>query len=226
MEVKGLSDLDFLHSLSLFAGLPREELLRVAAIARLRRYPKGTVLFDEGDPGDTIYFIKEGRIRMSRLAANGQQQVLRVWGPGAAIGLVVLADRNGYPAAAQVVEDALLYAFRVEEILALMPELPALAANALCLVGQRLRLAQDTAHDLAVQSTHGRLASLLLKAAEEQGSQRVILGLTHQEIAGMIGTSRETVTRALADMRKAQAITIDGDAITILDGERLRGWMA
>lgn len=226
MEVKGLSDLDFLHTLSLFAGLPREELDRVAAIARLRRYPKGTVLFDEGDPGDTIYYIKEGRVRMSRLAASGQQQVLRVWGPGAAIGLVVLADRNGYPAAAQVVEDALLYAFRVEEILALMPENPALGANALCLVGQRLRLAQDTAHDLAVQSTHGRLASLLLKTAEEQGSQRVILGLTHQEIAGMIGTSRETVTRALADLRKAKAIAMDGEAIIILDADRLRGWMA
>lgn len=224
-EVSHLSDLEFLRTLALFEGLPHEDMARVAALARERRYRKGTILFNEGDPGEAIYFIKEGRVRVTRLSASGQEQVLRVWGPGSAIGLVVLADKADYPATAQVTEDAILYAFRVDDLLALMPESQPLAANAFRLVGQRLRLARDTAHDLAVHSTHGRLASLLLKTAEEQGSQTITLGLTHQDIAGMIGTSRETVTRVLADFRRTRCIVAEGESLRILDEKRLREWM-
>jgi len=223
--VRNLSDLAFLRTLSLFEGLPDEEMARVAALARERRYRKGTILFNEGDAGESIFFIKEGRVRVTRLSASGQEQVLRVWGPGSAIGLVVLADKANYPATAQVTDDAILYAFRVDDLIALIPESHALAANAFRLVGQRLRLARDTAHDLAVHNTHGRLASLLLKTAGEQGSERFTLGLTHQEIAGMIGTSRETVTRVLADFRRTKCIAVDGEQMVILNEERLREWM-
>jgi CRP/FNR family cyclic AMP-dependent transcriptional regulator len=220
-----LTDRQFLRALALFDGLTDEELARVASIARERRYRKGTILFNEGDPGDAIYFVREGRVRVTRLSAGGQEQVLKVWGPGSAIGLVVLADKSGYPATAQVTEDAVLYAFRVDDLLTLMDESRTLAANAFRLVGQRLRLARDTAHDLAVRSTHGRLASLLFKTAEDQGSNRITLGLTHQEIAGMIGASRETVTRALADFRRTGCIAVEGESIVILDEKRLRDWM-
>lgn len=220
-----LSDLQFLSSLPLFEGVAGEELAMVGAIARERRYRKGTIVFNEGDPGDSIYFIKEGKIRVTRLAAGGQEQVLRVWGPGSAVGLVVLADKAPYPASAQVVEDAILYAIRVDDLVALIPESHALAANAFKLVGQRLRLARDTAHDLAVHGTHGRLASLLLKTAEERGSDRFPLGLTHQDIAGMIGTSRETVTRVLADFRRTGCIKVEGEEFIIVSERKLREWM-
>jgi len=220
-----VSNLDFLRSLSLFSGVSDEELARIAAIARERHYRKGAILFNEGDPGEVVYFIKHGRVRVSRLAANGQEQVLRVWGPGDEVGLVVLADKAPYPATAQVTEDSVLIVFRVDELLALMPESRTLAANAFCLVGRRLRLARDTAHDLAVHSTHGRLANLLLRMRDEQGSDTITLGLTHQEIAGMIGTSRETVTRALADFRRTRCIAVQGETVTILDEPRLREWM-
>ncbi|HYG57198.1 MAG TPA: Crp/Fnr family transcriptional regulator [Symbiobacteriaceae bacterium] len=220
-----LSDLLFLSSLPLFEGLPGEELAMVGAVARERRYRKGTIVFNEGDPGEAIYFIKEGKVRVTRLAAGGQEQVLRVWGPGSAVGLVVLADKAPYPATGQVVEDAILYALRVDDLVALIPESHTLAANAFKLVGQRLRLARDTAHDLAVHSTHGRLASLLLKTAEEQGRARFHLGLTHQDIAGMIGTSRETVTRVLADFRRTGCIKVEGEEFVIANERKLREWM-
>lgn len=220
-----MTDLAFIRSLPLFEGLSEEELTRIAAIARERRCRKGTVLFNEGDPRESIYYIKEGRVRVTRLSANGQEQVLRVWGPGSEVGLVVLADKAPYPATAQVTEDAVLVAFRVDDLVAIMPQSRALAANAFSLVGRRLRLARDTAHDLAVHSTHGRLASLLLRTAADQGSSRITLGMTHQEIAGMIGTSRETVTRILADFRRTNCIAVEGDAIRLLDEQRLREWM-
>jgi len=220
-----VADLEFLRSLSLFSGLSDEELARVAAIARERHYRKGAFLFHEGDPGEAVYFIKQGRVKVSRVSVSGQEQVLRVWGPGHEIGLVVLADKAPYPATAQATEDSVLIAFRVDDLWALMPESRTLAANAFCAVGQRLRLAQDTAHDLAVHSTHGRLASLLLRLSEEQGSKTFTLGLTHQEIAGMIGTSRETVTRALADFRRTRCIAVQNETVTILDERRLREWM-
>ncbi len=206
-------------------GLDDEELAAVAAITRERRYRKGTILFEEGDPGEAIYFIKQGKVRVTRLSATGQEQVLRVWDDGHEVGLVVLADKAPYPATAQVVEDSILYVIRVDDILPLMEESRTLAANAIRLVGRRLRLARDTAHDLAVHSTHGRLASLLLRMAEEKGSNRFILGLTHQDIAGMIGTSRETVTRALASFRRSGAIRVEGEELIIADEKKLREWL-
>lgn len=225
MEVERLSDLAFLRSLPLFEGLADEELAMVAAITRERRYRKGTIVFNEGDPGEVLYFIKEGKVRVTRLAAGGQEQVLRVWGTGAAVALVVLADKAPYPATAQVVDDAILYAVRVDDLVALIPESRTLAANAFRLVGQRLRLARDTAHDLAVHTTHGRLASLILKTAAERGTQRFSLGLTHQDIAGMIGTSRETVTRVLADFRRTGCIKVEGEDMIIANEKKLREWM-
>lgn len=220
-----LSDLAFLSSLPLFEGMSGEELAQVGAIARERRYRKGTILFNEGDPGEVIFFIKDGKVRVTRLAAGGQEQVLRVWGPNSAIGLVVLADKAPYPATAQVVEDAVLYAIRADDLLNLIPDSRTLAANAFRLVGQRLRAARDAQHDLAVHTTHGRLASLLLKTAEERHSSRFTLGLTHQDIAGMIGTSRETVTRVLADFRRTGCIKVEGEDIIISNDKKLREWM-
>lgn len=223
--MKRLSDATFLRTLPLFEGLNDEELVQVMAITRERRYRKGTIVFNEGDPGDVVYFIREGRVRVTRLAAGGQEQVLQVWGPGNAMGLVVLADKAPYPATAQVVEDAVLYAIRVDDFLPLVPTSVTLAANAFRVVGQRLRLARDVAHDLAVHSTHGRLASLLLKMAQEKGADRFTLGLTHQDLAGMIGTSRETVTRVLADFRRTGCIQVDGEDLIIASESRLREWM-
>lgn len=220
-----MTDLDFLRSLALFQRLSEEELARVAAIARERHYRKGAILFSEGDPGEAIYFVKKGRVRVFRTAANGQEQVLRVWGPGHEVGLVVLADKAPYPASAQVTEDSVLLVFRVDDLLQILPESRTLAANAFCLVGQRLRLARDLAHDLAVHNTHGRLANLLLRMAEEQGSNVITLGMTHQEIAGMIGTSRETVTRVLGDFRRTGCIAVRGEQVVIQDERKLREWM-
>jgi len=219
-----LPDLDFLRTLPLFDGLNDRDLTKVSGMVRERRYRKGTIVFNEGDPGEVIYFIRDGKVRVTRLAAGGQEQVLRVWTPGSAIGLVVMADKAPYPATAQVVEDALLYAIRVDDLSSLLPESQPLAANAFRLVGKRLRLARDTAHDLAVYSTHGRLASMLLKTAQEKGP-RFNLGLTHQDIAGMIGTSRETVTRVLADFRRTGCINVDGEDMIIGSERKLREWM-
>lgn len=220
-----LTDFEFLRSLSLFAGLPDVDLAKVSAVIRERRYRRGTIIFNEGDPGDAIYFVKEGKVRVTRLAAGGQEQVINVWLPGAAVGLVVLADKAPYPATAQVIEDAVLFAIRVDEFLQLLPESGQLAANTFKAVGQRLRLARDTAHDLAVYSTHGRLASLLLKTAEDRASERFSLGLTHHDLAGMIGTSRETVTRVLADFRRTGCIKVEGEDFIITSEKKLREWM-
>lgn len=220
-----LTDLELLRGLPLFEGLSPEELARCAALTRERRYRKGTIVFNEGDPGETIYFVKEGKVRVTRLAAGGQEQVIRLWTPGSALALVVLADKQPYPATAQVMEDAVLLALRVDDLMSLLPESRTLAANAFRIVGQRLRLARDVAHDLAVHSTHGRLANLLLKEMEERRNERFTLGLTHQDIAGMIGTSRETVTRVLADFRRTGCIKVDGEDIIISDPKKLKEWM-
>lgn len=217
-----LVNVSFLQTLSLFKDVPESELALVIPIISERRYTKGAFIFHQGDPGDVIYFVKEGRVRIAKTSAGGQEHVLAIWPVGSAVGLVVLADDMPYPATASADEDTVLLAIRVRDLHRVLPHAGALSANALRLVGRRLRIAFDISHDLAVYSTHGRIASLLLKKAEEVGSDRFDLGLTHSDIAGLVGTSRETVTRVLSDFRRTGCIRAGGGEIVIVDEDGLR----
>lgn len=219
-----------LRSISLFEELPEEVLEVIAPTVYERRYRKGAVIFGEGEPGEAVYYLVSGRVRMYRLTEDGREQVLRIWAPGTLFALVVMLDRGSYPATAEAMEDVVVWVIRVDDLVRLLNRYPEVAGRIYHSVGSRLRDVQDRAHDLAARRAHGRVASLLLRMAEEQGEAvsggtRVAVGVTHQDLGKLVGVSRETVTRALSDFRRERSIRIEQDAIVITDLAKLREWM-
>lgn len=221
----------FLSRISLFASLAPSELAELAGHVHERRYQRGAIVFGEGEPGDAAYFVREGRIKIFRLAADGSEQIMGIFGPGQPFGLVTVLDGAPYPASAQATEESLVWMIRSDQLQRVMRQHPNLTTGIFREVGDRLRQAQGRVHSLAVRSIHQRLAEYLLELAAIQGKSgqtgliRVYLTMTHQELGSYLGASRETVTRAMADLRRDGAVTASaGDAI-VLDPPKLHALM-
>lgn len=213
-----------LRAIEMFDGLGDEDLRRVAACVHERRYRKGAVIFGEGEPGEAVYFVRHGRVKVYRVSPDGREQIIAIWTDNQVFGLVVALDRSPYPASAQAVEDSVIWMIRTDDLDRLLEQIPSLRARLMSAVAWRLRQAQDRVHELSVSGVHERLAAFLLQRARACGEKvpggtRMKLDLTHQEIGGLIGASRETVTRVLADFRREGAIEVrEGDVLIVRDG--------
>ncbi len=219
----------FLKGVPIFRDLSSEDLERVAHIVYERRYRKGQIIFAEGEPGEAFFVVKTGRVKVSKLAEDGREQILSIWHPGDPVGMVVLFDGQPYSATAEAADDTTVAMIRVRDFQNLLSGDPRLAGKVLREVGGRLRQAFCRISEMALMDTPTRLASTLLKMAEEDGVPegagiRLAVPLTHQELGNLIGASRETVTRILSDFRRARAIAVDKNGIVITDLRKLRTW--
>lgn len=219
-----------LAGLPVFSGLSDADLSTLAGLMRERYYPRGCTIFEVGDPSETAYFVAEGRVKIFRLSSDGTEQILGLFGPGAPFGLITAIDDRPYPASAQTTEDTRVWAIRSQDLRRLMNDRPHLSVKLLQEVGHRLRQAQGRVHALSVQTVHQRLATYLLELARERGcpgteAVTVQLTMTHQELGGYLGASRETVTRALADLRRERVVTVTAnDGLTLVPA-RLEAWL-
>ena len=221
---------DFLRGVDLFTGFSDEDLRKIAAIVHSRRYRKNSVIFLEGDPGEAVYFVRAGRVKVYKSAPDGREHICEIWEPGEAFALVVLLDHGAYPASAEALEESDLGLIRVQDFDRLMQESPQVAREFLRQVSIRLREARTRMRDIALKTVHGRIASLLLDLAGQKGSVTgrgtwIPLEFTHQELASLVGASRETITRVLAEFRRERAIEVEKDGLFIRDEQKLRGWM-
>ncbi len=222
-------EVPFLSRFAFFANLGAADVERVAGHMFERQYPKGETIFHQGDPGESLYFLREGSVKVYRVGPDGREQIIRFFGKEESFGLVVAIDRQPYPSSAEAVENCRVWCLRVDDFMRLQRDIPALAPKALDALATRLRLAQDRAHTLAVRTLHSRLAQFLLEYARDRGQLTdgtwvISLGLTHEELGGLLGASRETVTRAMADLRKDGAIRSGSDGRVMLDAERITRW--
>lgn len=194
-----------------------------------RRYAKNAVLFLEGEPGQAVFIIRRGRIKISKSTADGREQILHMLKDGDIFAEVVLFDQGPYPATAEAAEDSVVMVLQSRDMEELLLKQPVLAVKMLRLMGRRLRQAQLLIRDLALQDTYGRLAGLLLRFVRREGKRTregviLELELTRQEMASMIGTSRETVARILNRFQKEGILSLDRQRILILDEGKLRDW--
>ncbi len=223
-------EIGILQQVSFFAALSPQELDQVVGLMHERRYRKGAVIFGEGDPGEAIFVLRKGRVKVYRLATDGREQIIGIFTDGQPFGLVVLLDGSPYPATAEAVEETHVYMFRTKDLQPLLANNPNLTGTVMVAAANRLRQAQDRVHGLAVQGVHGRLASLLLDLARDRGRPvaqgwEMDVPLTHQELGGLIGASRETVTRVLADFRREKAVELHGQNLLRLNEQKLRAWV-
>ncbi|WP_027718407.1 Crp/Fnr family transcriptional regulator [Desulfovirgula thermocuniculi] len=222
-------DVEQLRHIHLFAGLPTDQLAEIAALVRERKYRRGHIIFMEGEPGEAVFFLKSGRVKIFKQDEEGREQILHYINPGEVFAEVVLFDGGEYPACAEVVEDAQVGFIKNEDLNALLLQKPAIALSLLKIMARRLRASQKQIMELALKDTTRRLASLLLELAlehgtPEEGGLRIGVHLTHQELASMIGTTRETVNRILGEFRRDKAISVTRQGI-VVHKERLKTWL-
>lgn len=224
------NNVNYLKKIYLFSGLSDDELAEIAAFTLERRYQKGRIIFVEEEPGEAIYFLKSGLIKVSKQDGEGREHTLHYVNPGDVFAEVVLFDAGGYPATAEVVEDAEVGLIRNRDMDRALIKNPGMTLEMLKIMARRLRNAQRQIMELALKDTTRRLAGLLLKLAEEHGVLRnngvlISLPLTNQELANLVGTSRETVNRILSEFRRRKAITIVKQEGIVVNRAKLETWL-
>jgi len=212
---------DFLATIPLFSGLPPEELERFAELTRERSYPKGSVILFQDDPGDSLFVLRDGRVKVVLIGEDGREVILGVLEPGAHFGELALIDDQPRSAHVIAMEDAQLLVLRREDFRRRVEANPTVAWALLSELSRRLRRADVKIGGLVLLDVPGRIARLLLDLADESGSEQVEKPLTHQTIAQMIGASRETVSRAMKEFQDAGLIRVERRRISIGDREAL-----
>ncbi|HET9682520.1 MAG TPA: Crp/Fnr family transcriptional regulator [Gemmatimonadaceae bacterium] len=212
---------DFLATIPLFSGLPPEELERFAELTRERSYPKGSVILFQDDPGDSLFVLRDGRVKVVLIGEDGREVILGVLEPGAHFGELALIDDQPRSAHVIAMEDAQLLVLRREDFKRRVEANPTVAWALLTELSRRLRRADVKIGGLVLLDVPGRIARLLLDLADEGGSEQIEKPLTHQTIAQMIGASRETVSRAMKEFQDAGLIRVERRRISIGDREAL-----
>ncbi len=207
----------------LFKGLPGAQLAEVARIAKEKKLGRGEAVFFEDDPASGFYMVAEGRVKIFKVSMGGKEQILHVFGPGEPFGEVAVFHGQPFPAnAATLVRSTLLY-FPRQEFVRLVTANPSLALNMIAMLSLRLRRFATQIENLSLKEVPGRLASYLRYLAEEQArDDRVVLDLPKGQLASLLGTSPETLSRIFARMSEEGLIRVQGKTIHLLDMERLR----
>jgi len=208
---------EFLSTVPLLSGLGSADLVRFAEDARERPYPKGSVILFEDDPGDSLFIVREGRVKVVLVGEDGREVILGMLGVGEHFGELSLIDSRPRSAHVIAVEDSQLIVLRREDFRRRVEESPAIAWALLQEMSRRLRRADEQIGSLVLLDVDGRIARLLLDAEKEGDGKQIPRRLTHQTIAQMIGASRETVSRAMRDFQDRGLITVNRRQIAIAD---------
>lgn len=208
---------DILRRIPLFASLPDGELRAFAPLLREKRFARGSLILMQGDPGDALYLIAAGQVKVILIGEDGREVILSVLGPGAFFGEMSLLDDEPRSAHVVAMDDATLLQLRREDFRARLRASPEVAVAVLRELSRRLRRADSTIGSLALRDVNGRIAHLLLDLAAEEGGDRITRRLTHTTIAQMVGASRETVSRTLRVLVNAGVLRISRKEIVLLN---------
>ncbi len=206
----------------LFAGLSEEHLAKVVDITVVRNIGKGESVFFEGEPAVGFYMMFEGKIKIFKTSFEGREQILHLYGPGEPFGEVPVFHGRPYPANAMSLGKGKVLFFPRKEFIALVHDNPSIALNMLAMLSMRLRQFATQIEHLSLKEVPGRLASHLTYLYEEQGSnEKVTLDIPKGQLASLLGTTPETLSRIFAKMSADGIIKVSGRAIKIVDMDKL-----
>ena len=210
----------------IFSSLSEDDALALAESMKRVELPRGRVLFTEGEPGDRLYVIESGLIKIGRQARDGRESLLTLLGPGEMFGELSLFDPGPRTGTATAAGSAVCFELRHEEIRSRVGSHPAVAMQLLGVLARRLRRTNESMTDLVFTDVPGRVAKAVLDLARRFGTRvgdhvEVVHGLTQEELAQLVGSSRETVNKALVDFESRGWIARKTKAITVLSPERL-----
>lgn len=207
-----------LSKVDLFKGLTVEELDEIARIISDKEYKKGQLIFSEGDEGVGFYLVISGRVKVYKLSSEGKEQIMHIFGPGQPFAEVPVFEGSRYPANAEAMDRCNLFFFPKKDFISLIQANPSLAMNMLASLSQRLKQFSHLIETLSLKEVPGRLAAYLLYLSDKNGSMDEFkLDIAKSQLASLLGTIPETLSRIFAKMGSKELIRINGPQITILD---------
>jgi len=220
-------DIDVVRQAPLFAALDDEAAKALMESMTSSHLERGDILFREGDQGDRLYVIGEGKIKLGLTSVDGRENLLAVLGPGEMFGELSLFDPGPRTATATAIAETQLIALGHEDLDSFLLGRPAVAKNLLTALARRLRRTNETLADLVFTDVPGRVAKALLHLSKRFGRPAedgilVAHELTQEELAQLVGASRETVNKALADFASRGWIKLEARAVVLTDVERLK----
>ncbi|HUW87258.1 MAG TPA: Crp/Fnr family transcriptional regulator [Candidatus Paceibacterota bacterium] len=210
----------------LFTALDDASAASLRATMDTVRLPKGATLFSEGDEGHHLYVIIEGKLKLGTSSGDGRENLLSILGPGEMFGELSLFDAGPRTATATAVTDVRLLSLGHDQVIPWVTRHPQVALDLLERLAQRLRRTNEVVGDLVFSDVPGRVAKALMDLGDRFGKETdeglyVNHDLTQEELAQLVGASRETVNKALADFASRNWIRLDGRAVLIIDVDRL-----
>ena len=200
-----------LRAIPLFEKIPDEDLAALAGVVIERRFPKSATIVEEGLPGDYMYVIREGRVKVTKASDDGREKILDILEAGNFFGDMALFDRAPRSASVKTLQASRLLALSRRDVLAVLQRSPDFAMSIIQVLIQRLRETDEQASAMSFQGVKARAQGLLERVAEQQSDgRRLTPSLTHQQIADMIGSSRETVTRVVKQLKQDALLGQEG----------------
>ncbi|MGQ0847405.1 MAG: Crp/Fnr family transcriptional regulator [Sporichthyaceae bacterium] len=217
---------DVVRRAPLFAALDDEAALAVRRSMTEVNLGRGQVLFREGDFGDRLFIVAEGKIKIGRSSSDGRESLLSVLGPGDMFGELTLFDPEERMGTASAVTESRLFSLSADNLRPWLAQRPDVSMALLRQLSRRLRRSSEVVSDLVFSDVPGRVAKSLLDLANRfgvptEGGVHVAHDLTQEELAQLVGASRETVNKALADFAGRGWLRLEARAVVILDVERL-----
>jgi len=213
---------DIISNCPLFEGLPEQQIKDVTHISIEKKYSKGEIVFAEGDDGIGFFIVADGRVKIYKVSMEGKEQILHIFGRGEPIGEVPVFTGQRFPASAEAIEKSELIFFPRKTFIELISKNPSLGLNMIGLLAKRLRQFTVQIENLSLKEVPGRLAAYLVLLSEEQNSpERIKLTISKGQLASLLGTIPETLSRILSKMSTSSLIEVDGRHIKLLDMDGL-----
>lgn len=219
--------IELLKGVPIFSRLDKESLQRIADVSIERSYEKGEVIILQDTRVDGLYIVIDGSVRISRLSEDGRVKVLAILSAGDIIGEMSILDEELASATAEALEDSRLLFIKREDFQGILLKYPIITLSIAQILVKRLRLADEEIENLAFYSVRSRVIKTLIELVNRYGEKtsrglKISFKFTHQELADMVGSSRETVSRIISTLEKEQLITNEGGYTIVKDIERLK----
>ncbi len=220
--MKGMNVDHFIREIPLFAGLIDEQIQWLAAIVERRKYSKGKVIFTEGEEAAGLYVLHTGRVKIYKLSSEGKEQILHIFGPGEPFGEVAVFAGGQFPAYAEALEVSETLFFPRKKIVELLTKDPSMAMNMLAMLSKRLKYFTQLVENLSLKEVPQRLAAYLLVLATMKDKRDTVeLDIAKGQLASLLGTIPETLSRILNKMTIQGYIEVEGRQIKLLDRQSL-----
>lgn len=226
-----LDNKELLKKISLFSDLDDGLLDLLLEIIEVKTIKKGKIIFWEGDPGNAFYFIKSGKVKISKLSETGREIIIHILGTGDIFAEVTLFKKNAvYPATAEVIEDAVIGLINNKNLEGLILKNPQLALELIRALTDKILSIHERISQLGANDAVERTIRVLLALAEGHGHKtkkgiELCVNITRQDLASFVGTTRETISRIISRLSQAGVLDISEKNIVITNLDRLRTWI-